>query len=346
MPISGGKYVAPLWVDNAPPALDAAELQAMSDSVASYADPVAQIPWFTRPNLLDNWYFVGGGSQQGGGQFPVNSLGKTSYSGAVYGIDRWKSYSSSLTTSITSNGYKETVNSSLSSGSRLIYQPLDAPAMYAGKTVTASALVSELSVASFRMSILYVVGGTTTNNTVNFTSTGLFSKTVTIPSSITSLMVAIQTSSSVSADSYVTLSAVKLEIGDTQTLAHQENGSWVLNEIPNFDEQFMRCVVSPDVPMRIEYGSYVGTGTSGSSNPSSLTFGFVPKRVMILDSIATQILFSSMYGCPSTDPNRTQANYTYTAHLTWSGTTLEWYAENTNGQMNIANHTYYYLAIG
>ena len=33
MPVSGGKYVAPAWKDNAPPALDAAELQAMTDAI-------------------------------------------------------------------------------------------------------------------------------------------------------------------------------------------------------------------------------------------------------------------------------------------------------------------------
>lgn len=42
-------------------------------------------------NLLDNWYFVGGGSQQGGGQFPINQRGQTSYSGTNQNaIDRWK----------------------------------------------------------------------------------------------------------------------------------------------------------------------------------------------------------------------------------------------------------------
>lgn len=35
MPISGGKYVAPTWVDNGPPAIDATELQAMSDSIVN-----------------------------------------------------------------------------------------------------------------------------------------------------------------------------------------------------------------------------------------------------------------------------------------------------------------------
>ena len=45
----------------------------------------------TRRNLLDNWYFVGGGSQQGGGSFPVNQRGKTSYSTSYGSIfDCWK----------------------------------------------------------------------------------------------------------------------------------------------------------------------------------------------------------------------------------------------------------------
>ena len=35
--------------------------------------------------------------------------------------------------------------------------------------------------------------------------------------------------------------AAKLELGTQQTLAHQENGVWVLNEIPNYGEQLRRC---------------------------------------------------------------------------------------------------------
>lgn len=39
----------------------------------------------------------------------------------------------------------------------------------------------------------------------------------------------------------VKLKAVKLELGDHQTIAHQENGVWVLNEIPDYGEQLARC---------------------------------------------------------------------------------------------------------
>ena len=38
-----------------------------------------------------------------------------------------------------------------------------------------------------------------------------------------------------------TIRAVKLELGTQQTLAHQENGMWVLNEIPDYVEQLRRC---------------------------------------------------------------------------------------------------------
>lgn len=35
--------------------------------------------------------------------------------------------------------------------------------------------------------------------------------------------------------------AAKLELGPTQTLAHQENGVWALNEMPNYGDQLRRC---------------------------------------------------------------------------------------------------------
>ena len=43
----------------------------------------------------------------------------------------------------------------------------------------------------------------------------------------------------------IEIKAIKLELGDTQTLAHQDaNGNWVLNEIPNYQEQLFRCQTS------------------------------------------------------------------------------------------------------
>ena len=39
----------------------------------------------------------------------------------------------------------------------------------------------------------------------------------------------------------VKIKAVKLELGSTQTLAHKEGDKWILNEIPNFVEQWLIC---------------------------------------------------------------------------------------------------------
>lgn len=39
----------------------------------------------------------------------------------------------------------------------------------------------------------------------------------------------------------IKIHAVKVELGPTQTLAHQENGVWVLNEVPDYGEQLRRC---------------------------------------------------------------------------------------------------------
>ena len=38
------------------------------------------------------------------------------------------------------------------------------------------------------------------------------------------------------------LAAVKLEMGPQQTLAHQEDGVWVLNEIPDYGEELTKCM--------------------------------------------------------------------------------------------------------
>ena len=56
----------------------------------------------TNPNLLDNAYFVGGGSQLGDGIFPINQRGQTSY-GNGQTFDRWK-LSAGGTVTLTQSG--------------------------------------------------------------------------------------------------------------------------------------------------------------------------------------------------------------------------------------------------
>lgn len=62
----------------------------------------------TNPNLLDNAYFVGGGSQLGDGIFPINQRGQTSYTGGITGFDRWTVDGGDFTATLESGGVRIT----------------------------------------------------------------------------------------------------------------------------------------------------------------------------------------------------------------------------------------------
>lgn len=184
------------------------------------------------PNLLRNWYFVGGGT--GRGVFPVNSRGVTSASAtSEYFIDGWTTYGTYLNTyQLLSSGFKLTGQSNNIS---LVWQYLD-PSFISGKTVTYSVLTVEDGLA-------------TATDTITLTSTmaiklelhGNNNRTIgTLNASDTSCGAVLRIPSS----DYVTYVAVKLELGDQQTLCHQENGVWVLNEIPDYEEEYYRCITN------------------------------------------------------------------------------------------------------
>jgi hypothetical protein len=44
-----------------------------------------------------------------------------------------------------------------------------------------------------------------------------------------------------SSTGYIDIRAVKLEFGTEQTLAHKENNTWILNEIPDYEFELLRC---------------------------------------------------------------------------------------------------------
>ena len=181
-----------------------------------------------RPNLLDNWYFVGGGSQKGAGYFPINSKGQTTYTpnaSNTYTIDRWRTGLATGTVTLYAGSMK-------GSNNFLIMQPIDGPLdMYGGKTVTLSILTSQG---------LWTATGTLPSSAPASTTQ---TATAYIKSGGTNIGygdVQINTAGNVSVrlrvyEGYVVYFwAVKLELGDSQTLAHQVNGAWVLNEVPNW----------------------------------------------------------------------------------------------------------------
>lgn len=189
----------------------------------------------SNPNLLDNWYFVGGGSQQGNGQLPINQRGQTTYStSGSFTIDRWLfETNNSGSVAVGASGVSFTNQGAISeyiesnrlpNGSRCTLSYL----LYVGGNYV---LRTNTGVFDANNNAWQIVSGTPNTDGVAVrpqTRNGLAVRQIAIWANSSS----------------GTIRAVKLELGDTQTLAHQENGVWVLNEIPNYGEQLVRCLTS------------------------------------------------------------------------------------------------------
>ena len=181
-------------------------------------------PRFTvNPNLLDNWYFGN----------PVNQRGQTEYTGDGYGLDRWRTWDGdSAVLAIGSDGYKI-------GGTAYQYFPPEVLVGLWGKTVTMSLFFADSTLytasvllASSDWFVMNINAHGISNvqlgiNNSDFSNLNNNFFRI-IPSSVGSLSDPIL--------------AVKLEVGPTQTLAHQDAaGNWVLNEIPDYGEQLRRC---------------------------------------------------------------------------------------------------------
>lgn len=100
---------------------------------------------------------------------------------------------------------------------------------------------------------------------------------------------------------------------------------------------------------KIEMGSYVGTGTYGASNPNTLTFEFIPKLVIIKPNNTTdKYHFEVIQGQTKTFSYQDNTNYGK-VEISWNGNSISWYCtsgDGSEGQLNKAEYTYYYIAIG
>ena len=184
-------------------------------------------------NLLDNWYFVGGGSQQGGGQFPINQRRQTSYTGtAGYGIDRW-TVTKNTSLGIIQNGI--TLSDASSTGTVSLIQYVNPISKYYGKTVTFSALIESY--------VLYSVTASISEGFINtfIPVPAIGNMLIGNASSNGCLYVRFGANSFPSGQS-ATILAAKLELGTRSTLARLVDGKWVLNDPPpNFQQELAKC---------------------------------------------------------------------------------------------------------
>lgn len=164
------------------------------------------------PNLLDNWYFGN----------PVNQRGQTEYTAAGYTIDRWKLDVGGAVT--LEDGCICLKKSGTYWGE--YFADFD---QFIGMTLTGSALLSDGTLRT---------GSFVYNGSVNQAQTFFSSELGFYIQKLSNSQTQCEINSLVD---NVKIKAAKLELGDTQTLAHKENGVWVLNEIPDFGEQLARC---------------------------------------------------------------------------------------------------------
>lgn len=237
-------------------------------------------PKFTvNPNLLDNWYFGRSVDQRNGYIIPrdtqiyadstltdtspgvttawrqveyVNSTfciyrgtdgtglyyvktadavrGYMENTGVMYTIDRWKTENNIVVT-LESDGLS-IENIGVIAGQ--FNQELPPNFVPEGSLVCISAMVKSVSGDA---RLLFSQNSSPYGHTVDFIplQTGLFSGSGNLMDGNHKFVIYL------GAGSKIKLIAAKLELGPTQTLAHLENGNWVLNEIPDYGEQLRKC---------------------------------------------------------------------------------------------------------
>lgn len=223
-------------------------------------------------NIVENWYFVGGGSQLGDGIFPINQREQTTYNSSGISIDRW---SIAADMAITINDSHIAITNSNTTTRKNFSQKIAKPIQ--GKTVTGSILTAEGNLYSGTVEIpqaapsstQYLEIATFDGNTIRivyYTSGSLD----------LSLMVA--------ADSTINIKAIKIELGTAQTLAHQESNVWILNELPDYADELAKCQryylritnASASIPVATGYAANANSTTPVFYLPTPVTMAKVP----------------------------------------------------------------------
>lgn len=171
-------------------------------------------------NLLDNWYFAD----------PINQRGQAKYittdGTPLYTIDRWCTARSQVTQD--DSGVSFVWNGTL--GERGYFQQIIEFDNLVGETVTFSAIVD---------GELITLTAAIPDSNVDFPEKKFFNGSFSIAVNFSDhphiLFFSYDTTPH-------TIKAAKLELGSMQTLAHQENGKWVLNDPPpNKALELVKC---------------------------------------------------------------------------------------------------------
>lgn len=174
-----------------------------------------------RPKLNDNPFFL------------VNQRGQSSYTVNGYTVDRWKMGTNTATLDILSDGVKITLNQAPSNDMRLLHQIIEDPQRLISKTIIAAFYVTAVTGTGFQCGFR-ANSGTISYQYANITQPGLYTALFTVPSGCTELLLTTLALAGTPSGQSITISAATAEIGNTQTLAYQDDsGAWQLLEQPD-----------------------------------------------------------------------------------------------------------------
>lgn len=271
---------------------------------------VRVVPTFTRPNLLDNWYFGRPVDQRGGkivqqgkmayrdaactieaGSVSETAMAVTKvsdtvytfkggdgnpyyvkaadvvrgYTGEVYTINRWKGNRDQAIT-ITDNYLNIVKGNDAASG---IMQLFPRETIPNGSTVTLSFLFApgtQKCRFGLRETTKWGYLGLVDVQT-DETHYQLVSVTIPDVTRSTGNFVVWLSFETENPGSVMRPIAAKLELGPTQTLAHQDAAwNWALNEVPNYGEQLARCLRHDYIIGSDTQPCPIGMGTAYSDN--------------------------------------------------------------------------------
>lgn len=177
-------------------------------------------------NLLDNWYFVGGGSQQGNGKFPINQRGQTSYiaSGRTDTIDRWYLATTESSLSLSENY----VSLGSEDNASTFWQQTELYRVPSGYPCTYSVLTDS---GIYTIYVLQITSDMDLKTTTPFGYIRMQYYQGNIALNVFT-----------NAGSTCNILAAKLELGPRSTLARLVDGEWVLNDPPpNFQQELAKC---------------------------------------------------------------------------------------------------------
>lgn len=213
--------------------IDAAVGRAVSGGAldTSVSNVSKELGTFVRPNIFDN------------PDYCINQRGTTEIaSDAGYYTDRWRKYGLAATGTVERGLVHIITDGSTTCG---WVQRFEASRLIAGETYTFSVFFKLAKASDVKMSYgdkldslsdtKVIADGNTPLDTWD-----LATFTFTLPQSGDGNYNFRVRSAAVAGEYYI--GPAKLELGDTQTLAHQDSaGNWVLNEIPDYGEQLRRC---------------------------------------------------------------------------------------------------------